>query len=87
MPAIVLRHVQEPQPELLRLGLERNADIRLEVRPVHRRHLDRNELAIDEFADRVLEQAYFLGQFEIHLLILPGAVACIAIIIGGDFPA
>ncbi len=60
------RHVEQPQPELAGLGLERFADIRLEIRPVHAVHLDRDQLAIDEFADRVFENANLVRKVEIH---------------------
>jgi hypothetical protein len=60
------RHLEEPQPQLARLGLELLADLGLEIGPVHRLHLDRDQLLIDEAPDRVFQDADIRGKLEIH---------------------
>ena len=65
-PAIFLRHVVIAEPKLLRLRLEMAAHVGLELGPVARLALDRDELAIDEFAHRLLQHPEFFRQLEIH---------------------
>jgi len=67
LAAVLLRHVEMPQPELLGLFFERCADLRPHVGAGHRRHLDRDQLAIDKVAHGLFEKAQFLGQFDMHL--------------------
>src|SRR5262249_57969602 len=55
-----------PEAQVLRLALEGGANVRTQRRAVHRTHLDRNELAIDEGPDRLLEKLEFLGKLEVH---------------------
>src|SRR5215472_3315436 len=43
-----------------------SAMVRTQRRTIHRMHLDRDELAIDEGPDRMLEQLEFLGKLEVH---------------------
>src|SRR5262249_58540070 len=66
LAAIFRGHVEQPQAQILRLALEIGANVRTQRRAVHRIHLDRDELAIDEGPDRTLEQLKFLGKLEIH---------------------
>ena len=69
LPAVFGRHVEQPQPELLGLALEVGAHVGAQVGAVHRGHLDRDQLAIDEGLDRVLEQLELLGKVEVHEMI------------------
>jgi len=58
--------LEQPESELARLGFQRLADLRLEIGPVHRLHLDRDQFPIDEAAHRVFQNANVRGQLEIH---------------------
>ena len=46
--------------------LEVGANVRTQCRTIHRIHLDRNELAIDESPDRMLEKLEFLRKLDVH---------------------
>ena len=66
LPAELRRHLQQPQPKLAGLRFELLADLRLEIRAVHRVHLDRDQFPIDEPPHRVLEDPDLLRQLKIH---------------------
>ena len=66
LTAMLRRHIEQPQPQLLRLSLEVGANLRAKRRTVHRGHLNGDELPIDEGPHRVLEKLQLLGQLEIH---------------------
>ena len=65
-PAVFARHVVAGEPELLGLGGEMRAHLGLELVAVARGALDRDQLAVDELADRVLEHPDFLRKLEIQ---------------------
>ena len=58
------RRIELPKPQLARLGLQHGLDLRLEVGAFHAVHLDRDQFAIDKFADRLPQQPDVLGQFK-----------------------
>ena len=74
MAAILRGHIEQPQAQILRLALEVGANLRAHDGAVHRMHLDRDELAIDEGPDRLLEQLQFLGKLEVHVNVPGGRV-------------
>ena len=65
-PAVFLRHVIAGQPQLLGLGGEMRANLRLELVVFARGPLDRDQLAIHEFADGVLEHPDFFRKLEVQ---------------------
>lgn len=60
------RRVELPQSKCACLCLERRFDIGLEIRPLHRVHFDRDQLAIDKFAHRIAQQPNVFCQLKIH---------------------
>ena len=65
-PAVFLRHVVAGKPELLGLGGEMRAHLGLELVVLARGALDRDQLAIDELADGVLEHPDFFRKLEVQ---------------------
>ena len=66
LTTIFRRHVEQPQTQVLRLALEIGTNVRTQRRTIHRMHLDRDELAVDEGPDRMLEKFEFLRKLEAH---------------------
>ena len=67
------RCVELPQAQLSGFGFQRLLVLGLQVRPVHAVHLDRDELAIHKFADRLPQQPDIFRQFEIHADLIPAS--------------
>ena len=66
LAAQVCRHFEQPQSKLSGLCFQPLADIRLEVRAVHRLHLDWDQLPLDKFSNGVLKKSDIVREFEIH---------------------
>jgi hypothetical protein len=69
LPAVLSRHVEQPQAQLLGLALKVGPHLRAHRGTVHRIHLDRDELAVDEGLDRILEQLQLFRQLEVHVFL------------------
>src|SRR5262245_22461248 len=67
--------VELPQAQLLSFGLQRPLEFRLQLRPIHAVHLDRDKLAIDTLADRLPQQADIFRQFKIHARPVPRSLS------------
>jgi hypothetical protein len=65
-PAIFDRDVVARQAELLRFGGQVRAYLRLELMAIAGGALDRDQLAIDEFSNRVLEHPDFFREVEVQ---------------------
>ena len=59
--AVFLGNVEHPQSKITCFLFQRSTHFRFEVQALHRLSFQRDEFAIDKFADGVLEGAYFFG--------------------------
>ena len=65
-PAEFLRHVVVPQPELVDLRPQPLRQVLLQLDVVDDLAFERDQLLVDEFAQVVLQEPQFFGQFKVH---------------------
>ena len=66
LPAILFRHVVEPQVDRLRFFFEVDLQIGFEFGAVEAVVFDRNQFPVDKTPDGFLQHAQFFGQLVIH---------------------